>query len=244
MKNYKVIVSYDGTKYSGWQKQGNTNNTIQGKLESILSKLVNEKVEVFGSGRTDAGAHAKYQVANFKIDIDKTKEEILEYINNYLPNDIAINSIEEVDMRFHSRLNAKTKTYLYRINISGISNVFEKNFVFNIKANVNLEKMREASKSFIGENDFLPFCNTKKSKKSTVRKIYSIDILEENGEIKIYIKGNGFLYNMVRIIVGTLFEIGQGKRENNIKEIFESKERANAGITMPSCGLCLIDVEY
>ena len=244
MKNYKVIVSYDGTKYSGWQKQGNTNNTIQGKLESILSKLVNEKVEVFGSGRTDAGAHAKYQVANFKIDTNKTKEEILEYINNYLPNDIAINSIEEVDMRFHSRLNAKTKTYLYRINISGIPNVFEKNFVFNTKANVNLEKMREASKLFIGENDFLPFCSTKKSKKSTIRKIYNIDILEENGEIKIYIKGNGFLYNMVRIIVGTLFEIGQGKRENNIKEIFESQERANAGTTMPSCGLCLIDVEY
>lgn len=244
MKNYKVIVSYDGTKYSGWQKQGNTDNTIQGKLENILSKLANEKVEVFGSGRTDAGAHAKYQVANFKINVDKTKKEILEYINEYLPNDIAINSIEEVDMRFHSRLNAKTKTYLYRINTSGIPNVFEKNFVFNTKTKLDLEKMRKASKDFIGEQDFLPFCSTKKSKKSTVRKIYSINIVEEDGEIRFYIKGNGFLYNMVRIMVGTLFEIGQGKRENNIKEIFESEDRANAGITMPACGLCLIDVEY
>ncbi len=244
MKNYKIIVSYDGTRYSGWQKQGNTDNTIQGKLENILSKMVGEKVEVFGSGRTDAGAHAKYQVANFKLDTDKSKKEILTYLNEYLPNDIAVNSIEQVDMRFHSRLNAKTKTYLYRINTTGIPNVFEKNFVFNTKTNLDLEKMRKASKEFIGEYDFLPFCSNKKSKKSTVRKIYSISIIEEDNEIKIYIKGNGFLYNMVRIIVGTLFEIGQGKRENNIQEIFEGKERINAGITMPACGLCLIDVEY
>lgn len=244
MKNYKIILSYDGTKYSGWQKQGNTDNTIQGKLENILSKMIGQKVEVFGSGRTDAGAHAKYQVANFKVDTNKNEEQILQYLNEYLPNDIAVNSIEKVDNRFHSRLNAKSKTYLYRINVTGIPNVFEKNFVFNTKTNINVEKMREASKSFIGEYDFFPFCSNKKSKKSTIRKIYSIDIIEENKEIKIYIKGNGFLYNMVRIIVGTLFEIGQGKRENNIKEIFESKKRTNAGITMPACGLCLIDVQY
>ena len=244
MKNYKIILSYDGTKYSGWQKQGNTDNTIQGKLENILSKMIGQKVEVFGSGRTDAGAHAKYQVANFKVDTNKNEEQILQYLNEYLPNDIAVNSIEKVDNRFHSRLNAKSKTYLYRINVTGIPNVFEKNFVFNTKTNINVEKMREASKSFIGEYDFFPFCSNKKSKKSTIRKIYSIDIIEENKEIKIYIKGDGFLYNMVRIIVGTLFEIGQGKRENNIKEIFENKKRANAGITMPACGLCLIDVQY
>ena len=244
MKNYKITVSYDGTKYSGWQKQGNTNNTIQGKIESILSKMTGQDVEIFGSGRTDAGAHAKKQIANFKIDTDKTDEEILSYINEYLPNDIAINSIEQVDLRFHSRLNAKTKTYLYRINTTGIPNVFEKNFVYNIKTNVDVDKMRKASKNFIGEHDFLPFCSNKKTKKSTVRKIYSIDIIEEDNEIKIYVKGNGFLYNMVRIIVGTLFEIGQGKRDDNIQEIFKGKERINAGITMPACGLCLIDVEY
>ena len=244
MKNYKITVSYDGTKYSGWQKQGNTNNTIQGKIENILSKMTGQDVEIFGSGRTDAGAHAKKQIANFKIDTDKTDEEILSYINEYLPNDIAINSIEQVDLRFHSRLNAKTKTYLYRINTTGIPNVFEKNFVYNIKTNVDVDKMRKASKNFIGEHDFLPFCSNKKTKKSTVRKIYSIDIIEEDNEIKIYVKGNGFLYNMVRIIVGTLFEIGQGKRDDNIQEIFKGKERINAGITMPACGLCLIDVEY
>lgn len=244
MKNYKIIISYDGTKYSGWQKQGNTNNTIQGKIENVLSKMVNSKITIFGSGRTDLGVHAKCQVANFKIDTNKTDEQILQYLNEYLPNDIAVNSIEKADMRFHSRLNVKSKTYLYRINPTGIPNVFERNFVFNTKANINIEKMKQASKDFIGEHDFLPFSNIKKPKKSTIRKIHSINIIEENGEIKIYIKGNGFLYNMVRIIVGTLFEIGQGKRKNNIIEIFESKSRINAGITMPACGLCLIDVEY
>ena len=161
MKNYKIILSYDGTKYSGWQKQGNTDNTIQGKLENILSKMIGQKVEVFGSGRTDEGAHAKYQVANFKVDTNKNEEQILQYLNEYLPNDIAVNSIEKVDNRFHSRLNAKSKTYLYRINVTGIPNVFEKNFVFNTKTNINVEKMREASKSFIGEYDFFPFCSNK-----------------------------------------------------------------------------------
>ena len=172
MKNYKITVSYDGTKYSGWQKQGNTNNTIQGKIENILSKMTGQDVEIFGSGRTDAGAHAKKQIANFKIDTDKTDEEILSYINEYLPNDIAINSIEQVDLRFHSRLNAKTKTYLYRINTTGIPNVFEKNFVYNIKTNVDVDKMRKASKNFIGEHDFLPFCSNKKTKKARKRGLH------------------------------------------------------------------------
>lgn len=244
MKNYKIIVSYDGTRYKGWQKQGNTDNTIQGKIEKILSKMVGEEVEIFGSGRTDAGAHAKMQVANFKINTNKIDREILEYLNQYLPDDIAITDICEMDMRFHSRLNAKSKTYLYRINYTGIPNVFEKNFAYNTKVDLDLEKMKTASKSFLGEHDFLPFCSNKKTKKSTVRKIYSIDIIKENGEIKFYITGNGFLYNMVRIIVGTLFEIGLGKREDNIQEIFEKNSRENAGITMPPCGLCLMEVVY
>lgn len=244
MKNYKIIINYDGTKYSGWQKQGNTDNTIQGKIEQILFKMTGKETEVFGSGRTDAGVHAKYQVANFKIDTNKKDFEILEYINKYLPKDIAIISIEEVDIRFHSRLNAKSKTYLYRINNSKIGNVFERNFVFQEEEKLNLEKMIDASKSFLGERDFFAFSSGKKTKKSTVRTIYYINIFKENNEIKIIVKGNGFLYNMVRIIVGTLYEIGLGKRENNIEEIFLKGDRSLAGITMPACGLSLIDVEY
>lgn len=244
MKNYKIIINYDGTKYSGWQKQGNTENTIQGKFEKILFEMTGQETEIFASGRTDTGVHAKYQVANFKIETDKTDNEILEYINKYLPKDIAVISIEQVDIRFHSRLNAKSKTYLYRINNSKISNVFEKNFVFQEEKNLDLNKMIDASKNFLGEKDFFAFSSGKKTKKSTVRKIYDISIIKEDGEIKIYIKGNGFLYNMVRIIVGTLYEIGLNKRENNIEEIFAKGKRELAGITMPPCGLCLCKVEY
>ncbi len=244
MNNYKISISYDGTRYKGWQKQGNTKDTIQGKIENILSKMVSSDVEIFGSGRTDAGAHAKAQIANFKIDTDKTEQEILEYLNEYLPDDIAVNEISKVDMRFHSRLNAKTKTYLYRINYTGIPNVFEKNFCYNTKADLDIDKMREASKAFLGEHDFLAFCSNKKCKKSTVRKIYNIDIEKYEKEVRFYITGNGFLYNMVRIMVGTLYEIGLGKRNNDIEEIFNSKCREKAGITMPACGLCLMEVQY
>lgn len=244
MKNYKIIINYDGTKYSGWQKQGNTDNTIQEKFEKILFKMTGENIEIFSSGRTDAGVHAKYQVANFKIKTNKKDEEILDYFNKYLPKDIAVISIEQVDIRFHSRLNAKSKEYLYRINNSNISNVFEQRFVFQEKEKIDLQKMKDASKYFLGEKDFFAFSSGKKTKKSTVRNIYSINIIEENNEIKIFIKGNGFLYNMVRIIVGTLYEIGLGKRENNIEDIFQKGDRSLAGITMPACGLCLVDVEY
>lgn len=203
-----------------------------------------EKIDVFGSGRTDAGVHAKYQVANFKIDINKNNIEILEYINEFLPNDIAVTHIEQVGIKFHSRLNAKNKTYIYTINNTGIPNVFNRNFVYNTKTNLDIDKMREASKSFIGEHNFIAFCSNKRYKKSTIRKIYNISIFEESGEIKILIKGNGFLYNMVRIIVSTLFEIGEGKRSNNIEEILRTGKRENAGLTMPACGLCLVNVEY
>lgn len=244
MKNYKIVMAYSGTRYKGFQKQGNTENTIQGKLENILEKMTGEKILVQGSGRTDAGAHASNQIVNFKLNTEKNKKEILKYINEYLPNDIAVLHIEQVDDMFHSRLNAKSKTYVYRINNTGIPNVFEQNFVFHTNVNLDIEKMRKASKSFLGKHDFLAFSSLKKNKKSTVRTIHNISIFEENNEIKIYIKGDGFLYNMVRIIVGTLIEIGEDKRENDIDKIFEKGEREYAGFTVPSCGLCLIEVEY
>lgn len=243
MKNYKIIVTYDGTRYKGWQKQGNTDETIQGKLENILQKLAYKKIDVHGSGRTDAGAHASYQVANFKMNINKSANEIMDYINEYLPNDIAVTHIEEVADRFHSRLNAKSKTYVYRINNSGVPNVFQKNLVYSKKTPLDVEKMRSASKLLIGKHDFLSFCSNKKMKKSSVREIYSIDISEIQNEIQITICGNGFLYNMVRIIVGTLFEIGEGK-EFDLVNVINSKDRQNAGITLPACGLTLIDVKY
>lgn len=245
MKNYKIIIQYDGTKYDGWQKQGNTKNTIQGKFEAILSKLVGREIEVHGSGRTDAGTHALGQVANFKISTSLSECELMKHLNEHLPMDIGVVSCKIVDYRFHSRLNAKEKTYRYRIWNSEKHNVFEKNYLFLTPENLDVEKMKEASKLFIGEHDFKAFCSNKKYKKSTIRHIYDIKIEKFGEEIRLEFVGNGFLYNMVRILVGTLIEIGEGKREiSSIKDALEIKERELAGFTAPACGLVLVEVIY
>lgn len=245
MNNYKLIIQYEGTKYNGWQKQIKTENTIQGKLENIISKMLGENIELHGSGRTDAGVHAYAQVANFWADTDMTPQEIRNYINVYLPKDIAVISVELAASRFHSRLNAKKKTYVYRIHNSDIPNVFERNFMYFYPQKLDVELMKKASIHFIGEHDFKAFCSNKNFKKSTVRTIYSIDIIQNGEEIRIIYTGNGFLYNMVRIITGTLIEIGAGKRkEDEIDYIIQSKIRENAGFTVPPEGLALLNVEY
>lgn len=245
MNNYKVIVQYEGTKYNGWQKQGNTDNTIQSKLEGVLSKMVGSDIEVFGSGRTDAGTHAYGQVANFHINTDKTPEQILDYMNQYLPQDIAIISIENVPERFHSRLNAKSKKYLYRVWNSSIPNVFERRLVCAYTNSLDLEAMKKATNYLIGEHDFKSFCSNKKFKKSTVRTIYAIHITKTAHEIQFLFHGNGFLYNMVRILMGTLIEVGEGKRKpEDMKNILAACNRDCAGITMPAQGLALMEVEY
>jgi tRNA pseudouridine38-40 synthase len=245
MNNYKIIVQYEGTKYNGWQKQGNTDNTIQGKIETVLSKMVGSEVEIAGSGRTDAGAHAYGQVANFHIDTDKTPAEILEYMNQYLPQDIAVIAIEIVPERFHSRLNAKSKRYVYRIWNSAIPDVFDRRFMHTYTNTLDIEAMRKATQYLIGEHDFKSFCSNKKFKKSTVRTIYSIEIIKENNEIRFTFVGNGFLYNMVRILIGTLVEVGEGKKQpEQLLNIIAACDRETAGITMPAEGLTLMDVQY
>lgn len=245
MQNYKITLQYDGTKYNGWQKQKNTQNTIQGKLEAVLTKMVGTEIEVFGSGRTDTGVHALGQVANFKTLKTRTCEEIRTYLNQYLPKDIKVINIEEVEPRFHSRLCAKRKTYLYRLYVGEKPNVFERKFVYNENLNLDVKKIKEATNYLIGEKDFKAFCSLKNFKKSTVRTIYSIDVLEENQEIKFIFYGNGFLYNMVRILVGTLVEVGLGNiNPSEIQNIILSKNRQLAGKTMPPCGLFLVNVEY
>ncbi len=244
MKNYKITVSYDGTKYNGWQKQGNTKNTIQERFENVLSQMCGRNIEIFASGRTDAGVHAECQTANFKCSTDMTCVEIKNYLNRYLPADILVVSIDEVHERFHSRLNAVSKTYEYSIATEK-PDVFIRKYVFAAEAKPNVEKMIHASKLLLGTHDFKGFSSVGKTKKSTVRTINSIEITERQGIIKIRINGNGFLYNMVRIISGTLYEIGAGKmQESVIEEIFENKNREKAGITLPACGLKLIEVFY
>ena len=244
MKNYKITIQYDGTKYNGWQRQKNTKNTIQEKFESVLLKMCSHPVEIFASGRTDAGVHAVGQIANFKCDTDKTPDEIKDYLNHYLPTDILVTSVEEVHERFHSRLNAESKTYEYTIATKK-PDVFIRKYVYFADKVPDADKMRKASLLLLGTHDFLGFSSVGKTKKSTARTVNFIDIKESDGLIVIRINANGFLYNMVRIIAGTLFDVGTGKLSvSDIENIFDAKKRADAGVTLPACGLKLIEVFY
>ncbi len=244
MKNYKITVQYDGTRYNGWQRQGNTKNTIQERFESVLSRMCGKNVEIFASGRTDAGVHAKAQTANFKCETDMTCDEIMDYLNRYLPEDIVVTSASEANERFHSRLNAVSKTYEYRIATQK-PDVFIRKYVYYAEEKPNVEKMRSAAKLLLGTHDFKGFSSLGRTKKSTVRTIYSIEISETDGLITMTVNGDGFLYNMVRILAGTLYEIGTGKlEETDIVEIFKTKNRAQAGTTLPARGLTLLKVFY
>ena len=243
--NYKLVLQYDGTKLNGWQKQGNTDNTIQGKLEAILERMYGEYVEIHGSGRTDAGVHAFGQVANFHASGKFSLEEIKAALNEYLSKDIRVLKVENVDERFHARLTAKAKTYEYRIDNGEVADVFQRKYVMREENPLDLEVMREAAGYLVGTHDFKTFCANKKMKKSTVRTIYSIVIEEKDGMVSIRYNGNGFLYNMVRILTGTLIEVGRGLRKpEEMQAIIDAQDRGAAGFTAPAQGLYLVEVEY
>ena len=243
--NYKLVLQYDGTKLNGWQKQGNTDNTIQGKLEAILEKMYGGYVEIHGSGRTDAGVHALGQVANFHASEQFSAEEIQDTLNEYLSKDIRVLHVETVDERFHARLTAKGKTYEYRIDNGKIANVFQRKYAMREENPLDLAAMKAAAVYLLGTHDFKTFCANKKMKKSTVRTITAVEIKENDGIVSIRYTGNGFLYNMVRILTGTLIEVGRGKRApEDIKEIINAQDRGAAGFTAPAQGLFLVEVDY
>lgn len=245
MKNYKITVQYDGTRYKGWQVQKATEATIQGKLQNVLSKLAGHPVEVIGSGRTDAGVHASGQVASFHMDEHFTMEEIFRNLNEFLPEDIAVTEISEVDERFHSRYNAVAKTYSYRIRTNPVADVFARRFVYHYGKPLDTDRMRAAAAELTGTHDFASFCGNKRMKKSTVRTIMEIAILEKDGEVEIRYTGDGFLQNMIRILTGTLIEVARGEREpESMKEILAAKNREAAGYTAPPQGLRLEKVLY
>lgn len=245
MFNYKMKIQYEGTRYRGWQVQGNTDATIQGKIEAVLTKLAGEPVEVHGSGRTDAGVHAYGQVANFKLSEERNPEEMLEYLNRYLPEDIVVLSLERAAERFHSRLNATEKTYRYRIWQQGKPDVFLRRYVETVDAKLQVARMKAAAFYLIGTHDFTSFCGNKHMKKSAVRTIYGITFEEKGSELIIDICGDGFLQNMVRILVGTLVEVGLGKRRpEEMQAILDGRDRALAGGMMAAKGLALLEVKY
>ena len=244
MRNIRLLICYDGTRYKGWQRLPGVDNTIQVKLEQTLSRILGEEIEISGSGRTDAGTHAMGQVANFHCESQMPCEEILSSLRQYLPEDIGIESCQEASPRFHARLNCTSKTYSYRIWNSEKPCVFQRRFVYVMPEKLDLSKMQKAAQHLCGEHDFSAFCANKKMKKSTVRRIDSITITCEGDELILTFTGNGFLYNMVRIMVGTLLEVGLGKREeNSIPALFGNK-REEAGYLVPAQGLCLMEVNY
>lgn len=245
MRNFKLLLAYDGSRYRGWQRLGDSDNTIQGKLEAVLSRMVGSPIEVIGSGRTDAGAHARGQVANFHCHTAMTCDEIKGYLRQYLPEDIGIISVEEVDDRFHSRFHAVSKTYCYRIWNSELPCVFERRFTWNVEETLDLDLMQDAAQAFLGTHDFLAFCSNKHFKKSSVRTITELRVEKNGPEIIFTVSGDGFLYNMVRILVGTLVAVGRGEmKKEEIPHILANRVRENAGETAPAKGLCLMEVVY
>lgn len=245
MRNFKMLLCYDGTRYRGWQRLGDSEQTIQGKLETVLRRMTGQTVEVIGSGRTDAGVHALGQVANFHCDTNMDAPEILAYLRQYLPEDLGVISVEEVPSRFHSRYHATEKTYRYRVWNSDRPCVFERKQVYAVEEPLNVDAMNHAAQAFLGSHDFLAFCSNKHFKKSSVRTIHRFTVERQGPEIVFLVTGDGFLYNMVRILVGTLLDIGRGKREEaEIPDILASRNRENAGETVPARGLCLMEVKY
>jgi tRNA pseudouridine38-40 synthase len=204
MYNYKLTIQYDGGRYKGWQRLGKGENTIQDKLEGVISQMLGEETEIIGCSRTDAGVHAIAQIANFKAKKELSAEDIKRYMNRYLPEDISITDVCAVSESFHARYLARNKTYLYRIWNKEYSNPFMRKYSMHISEKLDVGAMKAAGENFIGAHDFTAFSNAKSKKKSMIREIYSIDFSEKEGFIDIRICGDGFLYNMVRFMVGTL----------------------------------------
>ncbi|MGX8797072.1 tRNA pseudouridine(38-40) synthase TruA [Fusibacter sp. JL298sf-3] len=244
MQNYKGIVHYEGTKYKGWQRLKQSGDTVQGKIEETLSRLLNETVAINGSGRTDAGVHARGQVFNFQTAHAVAPEWLLQQVNHYLPEDIAVLAIEPVDARFHARFHAVSKTYVYRIWRAPYPPVFQRRTVWAYDGELDSATMRQMAQLMVGKRDFKAF-STDKTKKSTVRTLTSIDIVESEELMTLTFKGDGFLYNMVRILAGTLLAAGRGEfTPEKLNRAFETGDRSLVGETLPAKGLTLEAVVY
>ena len=244
MRNLRLDICYDGTRYRGWQRLPGREDTIQGKLETALSRILDEPIRISGSGRTDAGVHALGQVASFHCESDMDCGQILEKLRRYLPEDIGIYSCKEASPRFHARLNAKEKTYLYRIWNSDAPCVFQRRYVTVMPEALDLHAMEMGAQLLLGSHDFSAFCSNPKMKKSTVRCLRAVDICRQGDEVRLRFTGNGFLHGMVRILTGTLVEVGRGQRSpESLAQLFGGK-RAQAGFLAPAQGLTLMEVFY
>lgn len=245
MGRFKLTIQYDGSRYDGWQRQGNTGNTIQGKLEEVFSRMTGAAVEIQGAGRTDGGVHAACQVATLSLPEGFSPDDILTYANRYLPEDIAVTAAERVPERFHARLSAKGKVYRYAIRLGTAPDVFRRKYMWHLAAPLDIAAMEQAAGYLTGTHDYRAFCSNRRYKKSTVRTVSAIEITQQGDDLFLTFRGDGFLYNMVRILTGTLVEVGLGQRKaEEMLAILASRERTAAGKTAPAQGLCLMEVVY
>jgi len=245
MKNLKMILEYDGSRYKGWQKQGDNDLTIQGKIEKALSKVTGESIQVAGCARTDVGVHAENYVANFHTNCDFSIVAMMDYLYESLPDDIVVNSMVEASEKFHVGYNIKSLTYVYKINNNELRNVFNRKYVYHSEVKLNLDEMRITAESLVGTHDFQYLATEAANTKSTIRTINYINIIEKEGMIEIEINADDFLWNMVRIIIGSLLEVGKGKINAMGIEKLLNEETASEYIPMAKAkGLCLRNVEY
>ena len=243
-QNYKLTIAYDGSRFFGWERQPDK-DTIQGKLEAVLGQLQGAPVNVIGAGRTDAGVHARAMTANAVLSVAESPEELRDYMNRYLPDAIAVREVKEASPRFHARYNALGKTYRYTCHTGAVKPVFDRKYVTVLDYDPDMEKMRRAASYLLGEQDFASFCGNPRMKKSTVRLVDHISIERRKDRVIFTFHGTGFLQNMVRIMVGTLLEVGRGFwGPEKVGEILLARDRKQAGPTAPPEGLCLMKVDY
>ena len=243
-QNYKLTIAYDGSRYYGWEHQPDK-PTVQGKLEDVLTRMTGVPVDVIGAGRTDAGVHAKAMTANAVLDTELSPEDIRDYMNRYLPDDICVREVRAASERFHARYKAVGKTYCYTCYVGALKPVFDRKYVLTLDGVPDVAAMQRAAALLVGEHDFKSFCGNPKMKKSTVRLVDRIEIVQKRDYLYLNFHGTGFLQNMVRILVGTLLEVGFGKRPaEQMPAILEARDRTQAGYTVPPQGLCLVKVDY
>lgn len=245
MRNLKMTIAFDGSKYKGWQRPRDQDLTIHGKIQAVLSKMTGEDVLLVGCEQTDAGVHAENYIANFHTKSKLSTGKMLDYLYEYLPEDIVVKSIEEVAERFHAKYNVQSITYAYRINTHKFRDVFTRKFTYHLAEKLNLGEMRKASEVFLGSHDFQYLTNARKSDKSTIRRIHSINIMDAEGLLTIEINANGFMWNMAKIILGILIEVGMGHLQPvAVEKMLNEKKRLENAPLAQVKGLVLKEVQY
>lgn len=246
MTNYKLTIAYDGSKYNGFQKQTkHPEKTIQGRLENVLSQCFGEMIQIIASGRTDAGVHSKGQVCNFHTEKYLELSDVLQYLSTYLPQDIAVLDLGIASPRFHARYNVLRKCYTYTVDNGLFADPFALKYAYHVTSPLDVSRMQEAAQYLLGTHDFKAFTSLKSKTKSTTRHLFDITITKEGSMISFTYEGNGFLQHMVRILTGTLIEVGLGERSpESILTVLEQKQRSEAGFTAPPHGLCMKRVDY